>query len=281
MRKSTALGTISSVHSPRMTAEDRWEDGGAYERFMGRWSRQAATEFLTWLDVAPGRRWLDVGCGTGALLEAIAAERSPSALVAVDPAEDYVAAAAARLGARAHVRVGDARALPFAADEFDVVVSGLVLNFVPDPVAAVSEMRRVTRPGGTVAAYVWDYAEGMQFLRYFWDAAIEVDPAARSADEGVRFPISRPDPLADVFRSAGLSQVKGGEIEVPTIFRDFDDYWMPFVGGPGPAPGYVAAVTETQRNRLRERLRASLPAQANGAIALTARAWCVRGETSP
>ncbi|HEX9439300.1 MAG TPA: methyltransferase domain-containing protein, partial [Roseiflexaceae bacterium] len=178
---------------------------------------------------------------------------------------------------RARFEVADARALPFETATYDAAVSGLVLNFIPDQPKAVAEMARVTRPGGTVAAYVWDYAGEMQLMRHFWDAAVALNPAARDLDEGRRFPICRPGPLARLFRDAGLKAVETRAIDVPTDFRDFDDYWSPFLGGQAPAPGYAMALTEEQRAALRERIRAGLPIAADGSIHLIARAWAVRG----
>ena len=154
---------------------------------------------------------------------------------------------------------------------------GLVLNFVPTPSRVIGEMRRVVRPGGTVALYVWDYAGKMELLRYFWDAAIALDPAARALDQGARFPICRPGPLADLLSAAGLEAVTTTAIDVPTVFADFDDYWLPFLGGQGPAPSYCMRLAETQRTALRDRLRAALPVAASGRIALIARAFAVRG----
>ena len=159
------------------------------------------------------------------------------------------------------------------------MVSGLVLNFVPDPAAAVAEMTRVARPGGAVAAYVWDYRDGMELMRRFWDAAVALDPVARELDEGQRFgPMCRPEVLAALFRDAGLRRVEARAVDVPTRFRDFDDYWMPFLGGQGPAPGYAMTLSENRRAALRERIRADLPIASDGSISLSARAWAVRGE---
>jgi SAM-dependent methyltransferase len=216
--------------------------------------------------VPPGCRWLDVGCGTGALAETVLALAAPGGVVGIDPSPAYVA-----------FEVGDARALQEAPASFDAVVSGLVLNFVPEPEKAVSEMARVACPGGTVAAYVWDYAEGMRMMRHFWDAAGELDPRARELDEGRRFPLCKPEPLADLFRTAGLGEVEARAIDVPTVFRDFDDYWSPFLGGQAPAPGYAMSLSEERRAALRERIRAGLPTNAQGEHHLVARAWAVRG----
>jgi SAM-dependent methyltransferase len=173
--------------------------------------------------------------------------------------------------------VGDARNLKAASATFDAVVSGLVLNFVAEPELALSEMVRVVRPGGTVAAYVWDYAEGMQMMRHFWDAAVALDPGARELDEGSRFTVCSPEPLEGLFRSTGLDNVEVRAIDVPTVFRDFDDYWSPFLGGRAPAPAYAMSLSEERRAELRERIRASLPTNAKGEHHLTARAWAARG----
>jgi SAM-dependent methyltransferase len=237
-----------------------------------------AREFIGWLAVPPGGRWLDVGCGTGALTETILTLAASSEIVGIDPSPDYVAFARDRVeDPRVRFEVGDAQALRATSVTFDAVVAGLVLNFVPEPGRAVLEMARVARPGATVAAYVWDYAEGMQMMRHFWDAAGTLDPMARELDEGRRFPLCRPDPLTDLFRTAGLENVEVRAIDVPTVFRDFDDYWTPFLGGQAPAPGYAMSLSEEQRAALRERIRASLPTDSEGEHHLIARAWAVRG----
>jgi SAM-dependent methyltransferase len=257
---------------------DTWSSGAAYEPYVGRWSRLVAREFLAWLSDPQGSRWLDVGCGSGALTQTILQVAEPSAVTGVDPAEGYMAyARASTPDARAHFTVGDAEALSAEPSAYDAVVSGLVLNFVADPARAVAEMARVTRPSGTVAAYVWDYAGQMQLIRHFWDAAVSLDPQARELDEGQRFPLCHPEPLAHLFAGAGLREVLTRAIDVPTVFRDFDDYWSPFLGGQGPAPSYLMSLDDERRVALRERLRATLPVAADGSISLIARAWAVRG----
>jgi SAM-dependent methyltransferase len=226
-----------------------------------------------------GLDWLDVGCGTGALAEAAAERFAPKRLAGIDPSASFLDFARRRLGrAGAELRQADAQDLPFGAAEFDRVVSGLVLNFVPDQPRAAAEMARVARPGGEVALYVWDYAGGMEMMRRFWEAATALDPRAGAVDEGVRSPVCRPEPLRALFEGAGLGRVETRAIDVPTVFRDFDDYWTPFLGGQAPAPGYCMSLGEEARAALRERLRASLPARPDdGSIHLTARAWAVRG----
>ena len=245
---------------------DAWDSGSAYEPYVGRWSRLVAREFLEWLAVPPGGRWLDVGCGMGALAETILALAAPSEVVGIDPSPEYVAFARDRVNdPRVRFEVGDARALHAASATFDAVVSGLVLNFVPEPEKALSEMARVARPSGAVAAYVWDYSDGMQMTRHFWDAAGALDPRARELDEGRRFSLCKPEPLIDLFQATGLEKIEVRAIDVPTVFRDFDDYWSPFLGGQAPAPGYAMSPGEERRAALRERIRSSLPTNPRGA----------------
>jgi SAM-dependent methyltransferase len=256
---------------------DAWNSGDPYEIYVGRWSHFVANEFLAWLNPPPSLRWLDVGCGTGALTSAIAEKCRPARLLGIDPSEGFLAKARARLGDRASLRVANALEIPLRDAEVDVVVSGLVLNFIPGTAGGMAEMRRAVVPGGTIAAYVWDYAGKMELMRHFWDAAVELDPAARDLDEGVRFPLCRPDALANAFRDADLTEIQVVPIDIPTPFRDFDDYWTPFLGGQGPAPSYAMSLDESSRNRLRDRIRARLPGQPDGSILLMARAWAVRG----
>jgi SAM-dependent methyltransferase len=261
-----------------MTSSDVWAAGDLYEPYVGRWSRVVAREFLAWLAVEPDRDWLDVGCGTGALTQAILETAAPRSIRGVDPSPGFIEHARAHTAdGRASFEVGDAQALPVGDQSVDAAVSGLVLNFVPDPALAMQEMARVVRPEGRVAAYVWDYADKMELLRHFWDAAAALDPSALELDEGRRFPICGPQALSDLFVGAGLTRVEVRPIEVPTSFRDFDDFWTPFLGGQGPAPAYAMSLDEDRRARLRERIRAHLPASSGGSIHLIARAWAVQG----
>jgi ubiquinone/menaquinone biosynthesis C-methylase UbiE len=255
-----------------------WSSAIAYEQYMGRWSRLVAREFVPWLAVPSETTWLDVGCGTGALTEAISELAAPRYIVGSDGSEAYIDYLRRRLtDERLCFNTESAQGLNFDDEFYDNTVSGVALNFLSDPRIGVAEMARVTKPSGVVAAYVWDYAGEMQMLRYFWDATAELDPSARGLDEGVRFAICKPDSLAALFRDAGLSDVNTHTIDVPTVFRDFDDYWNPFLGAQGPAPSYVVSLSEERRAALRERLRATLPIVGDGSISLRARAWAVRG----
>ncbi len=259
--------------------KDTWASGDAYESYVGRWSRLVAREFLGWLSVAPASHWLDVGCGTGALSQTILQVAAPGDVKAVDRSDGYIAHARERVqDDRVHFDLGDAQALSDKAAAFDAAVSGLVLNFIPQPDRAVSEMARVVKSGGVVAAFVWDYAGKMQLMRHFWNAAVALDPNAFDLDEGRRFPLCQPTPLTELFLSANLKNVDVQAIDISMDFKDFDDYWSPFLGGQGPAPGYAMSLSEERRAALRERIRAGLPFALDGSIPLVARAWAVRGD---
>lgn len=255
---------------------EAWDEGSQYEEYMGRWSRLVAREFLAWLGVPAGAVWLDVGCGTGALSGEILVQSAPLRVIALDPSAEFLATARSRLGDRLDLQVGDAGALPFGADEFDATVSGLVLNFVPDPLAAVRELRRVTKGGGVVGLYVWDYAEGMEMIRAFWDVAKALDPSSAELDEARRFPLCHPQRLRDLFEDAGLEHTEVRGIEVPTVFESFDDFWRPMLGGQGPAPSYVASLDASSAERLRAELEREL-IRVDGQITLAARAWAIKG----
>lgn len=262
----------------RDESRETWASGDSYEPYVGRWSRLVAREFVRWLDLAENCQWLDVGCGTGALSQTILDMANPQRLKGIDRSESYAEFARNRVDdPRAEFEVGHAQTLPFESESFDTAVSGLVLNFVPEPSQMIAEMARVVHRGGAVALYVWDYAGKMQMMRHFWNAVIALDAAARDLDEGRRFPICNPDPLKKLFLNAGLVQVETYPIDISTDFKDFNDYWSPFLGGQGPAPGYAMSLNEEQRARLRQRIYNSLPFALDGSIPLTARAWAIRG----
>ena len=263
------------------TTGDRWAAGNAYDVYMGRWSRLVAAEFLRWLAPKPGGHWLEVGCGTGAFTSSIVARCEPASIVACDQSASFVEHARAMLSdERVSFVAAAADALPTRTDGFDVIVSGLVLNFIPQPEAALTAMRERARPGGTVAAYVWDYAGGVEFLRHFWEEAAASDPKAGALDESRRFGEWQLSRLTSLFEAAGFTRVESTPLGIVTSFAGFDDFWKPFLGGAGPAPSYIASLTEPKRSALAERLRARLPAADDGSIRLGARAWAVRGARS-
>ena len=259
---------------------ESWDSGDAYERYVGRWSRLVAVRFIEWLNAAPGASWLDVGCGTGALSSEIARSAAPSRVDGIDPSSAFIQQAADGLvGPLVSFQVADALAIPHPDSTFDITASALVLTFVPDPTRAVREMVRVTKPAGTIAAYVWDYAGEMQMMRYFWDVAVDLFPRARDAHEGLRFELADPEELAVLFEAGGLDDILTAPLVIPTRFVDFEDFWQPFLGGQGPAPGFVASLGDGDRELLRDELERRLPIAEDRSIELTARAWAVRGRS--
>lgn len=261
---------------------DHWNAADAYESYIGRWSRLVARELVAGLHVPARGVWIDVGCGSGALTAAILDLAQPETIVSVDRSFEFVAQSAAIPEHRnARFLASDAMALPLADGIATAVVSGLVLNFVPQPLLAVREMLRCLQPGGVVAVYVWDYAEGMQLIRNFWRAATDLDASAAALDEANRFPLCQPDTLEALFRDAGVSRVTIDSVTVPTVFENFADLWAPFLRGQGPAPSYVLALPEERRSALRDRLEKLLPPSADGSISLSARAWVATGSKEP
>jgi SAM-dependent methyltransferase len=244
-----------------------FSESDGYERFMGRWSRRLAPKFVTFSGVTEGDRVLDVGSGTGALSAAAAAVESVQ-VTGIEPSPAYVRYAQEHGDGR--FQVGDALALPFPDDAFDKTLSMLVLNFVPDAPAALQQMIRVTRPGGVVAAAVWDYGDGMQMLRTFWDAAVALDPGAAARDER-HMPLCTRGALAELWHAHDLRDVDEQSLTIDLAFASFDDYWQPFLGGQGPAGVYVSTLSESARRALESRLRADVD------LTLRARAWAVRG----
>lgn len=259
-----------------------WAHGDAYERYMGRWSRRIAEPFVRGLEAPSGLRWVDVGCGTGALSSAVLDLCAPASLVGVDSAAGLLDSARARFadrGGSVRFELADAAQLPLDDDDVDVAASGLVLNFVPSPEAVMAEIARVVRPAGVVAAYVWDYAAGMPIMSAFWDAAVSLDPDADALDQSARFTRWEPGFMhALLANTPGISgaSVETGQLEFDAVFHDFDDYWTPFLGGQGPAPAYAMSLDDPARAELRERVRARLPAAEDGSITLRLRAWTVR-----
>lgn len=258
---------------------DLWGATDKYEMYMGRWSKEVAPLFLKWLNAPIQKSWIDIGCGTGGLSENISALCNASRILGVDSSEGFVKAAQGRLK-NADFSVGSADNLDVPNDSLDYAVSGLVLNFVPDAQAAIEEMVRVVRPGGTAALYVWDYAGHMQIMRYFFDTAIQFDSHSAEFDDGIKAPICRPNTLKNAFKSAGLNDVNVTAIDIPTPFKNFNDYWTPFLGGVGSAPKYCVSLDESTRNKIKTTLQTKLPTGPDGEILLAARAWAIRGDVS-
>ncbi|MEO7664366.1 MAG: class I SAM-dependent methyltransferase [Candidatus Limnocylindrales bacterium] len=255
-----------------------WASGAAYDAYIGRWSRIVAADFLDWLAVPAGRRWLDVGCGTGALTSAILGRFEPVAVVGIDPSPAFLDRARQLVvDPRASFREGSADATGLGGGVADIAVAGLVLNFVPDIGAALREMCRVVGPGGRVAGYVWDYGGEMQLLRRFWQAAIELDPSVTSLNQGEQFPVAAEKPFRNAFAGAGLDAVEVQPIDITMRFNGFDDLWAPFLGGTGPAPAYAGSLASPALARLRDRFRDLCPPGPDGSIALLARTWAARG----
>jgi SAM-dependent methyltransferase len=258
------------------TRHDAWSAGENYERYMGRWSRLIAARYLDWLGAPKGAAWLDLGCGTGALTQSILARCEPRSVVGIDPSEGFVAHARANTSdERARFEVGDAQKLSLTDASVDVAASALVLNFVPDRIAALRELQRVVRPGGVLSFYVWDYpGAGMGFMNAFWKAAIALDPNVAELGEGRRFPFCTPEGLTALCQDAGLPPVTVAPIEIETRFASFEDFWQPFTLGAGPAPGYCVSLPEDKRAALKERLKQDVGG--DGPVSFIARAWAVK-----
>lgn len=252
----------------------RFDDGTAYERYMGKWSQLAGDTFLDWLAPRPGQRWLDVGCGNGAFTEMLVARCDPATVHGIDPSEGQLAYARSRPALQAaQFRQGDAMALPYPGDTFDAAVMPLVIFFVPDPARGVAEMARVVCPGGTVAAYAWDMAGG----GFPYDALL-----AEIRELGIAVPAppspaaSRIDVMRDLWADAGLDAIETREITVRRTFADFEDFWATALGAPSVGQT-LATMAAENIDRVQARLRARLPADASGHIAYGARANAVKG----
>lgn len=255
---------------------DAWSAGQNYEHYMGRWSRQMATEFLRWL--SPPRRadWLEIGCGTGALTAALLSDCNPKSILAIEPSVDFIAYARSMvIDKRVTFQMANAGKLPAPNAVMDVVTSALVLNFIPDRLAALAEMKRVLKPGGLLSFYVWDYpGGGMGFIDEFWKAAAAIDEKAKEIDEAARFPFCTRDGLDTLCREAGLPASSIEPLEIETVFPDFDSFWRPFTLGAGPAPSYCLSLPGDRRARLKAKLAEKLGGE--GPLRLIGRAWAVK-----
>jgi trans-aconitate methyltransferase len=257
---------------------DNWNAAATYDGFMGRWSRELAPKFVARLAPAAQQHWLEVGCGTGSLTRAICAFADPASVIACDPSAEFVEYA------KSSVQHRDVTFITASADDFpmreggyDIITSLLALNFFPSAPRALQRMCSATRSGGIVSACVWDYAGEMQFLRYFWESAKRFDTTGQHVDEGERFPLCNPEALTQLFTGAGLDDVECEALDIVTTFRDFTDYWTPFLGGTGPAPSFLASLSESQREQLRGDLQRAVPTSSSGNITMVARAWAIRG----
>lgn len=260
------------------TAKDAFDDAAGYERYVGRWSRFIAAKFLDWLNIGSGKRWLDVGAGTGILTKVILDQTAPEKVIAIDISDRYLDYARRAVpDPRAEFSVGDAANIGSDLPPFDAAVAGLVLNFVPVPADAVKGMRAAVKLDGIVAAYVWDYGDRMEMMRHFWDAAMTVDPAAREFKAQTQYAICNPDSLRTLFEAAGLRNVETAPIDIPTTFADFDDFWQPFLGAQGSISKFFRSRDDAGKEAIRRRLLEQLPIAPDGTIPLTARAWAVKG----
>lgn len=274
----TVHGLIEGSRMGESEQHDAWSAGSSYDEYMGRWSRRVAESFVDQLSVEPGRDWVDVGCGTGALTAAVLERCEPGSVLGVDPSDTFVRHASEHVDdQRARFEVGTGDGLPCDDRSVDGVVSGLAYNFMPDRAAALQEFKRIARPDAELALYVWDYpGGGLEFIDVFWKAAAALDPAAAALDEATRFPFCTAERLGDEVALAGYLDVEVEAVTVPTTFADFDAFWHPFTLGAGPAPGYLASLPAEAQHVLRQRLNDQL---GDGAVALTARAWAVKGRS--
>lgn len=261
-----------------MAQDTNFTDGAAYERFMGRWTRAVGTIFLDWIAPPDHVRWLDIGCGTGVFTELVLDTCSPATMVAVDPSEAQIELARSKLVAqRADFRVVDAQSLPFPDGVFDVVASALVINFIPDRPRALAEMRRVTHPGGMVAGYVWDFAAGLgpnASIRSGLGRIGAKPPPVPGTED------SRLEAMSSLFAGAGLKDIATRTIDVRMSFPDFDDFWRKQTPAFNPTGKAVAALSETDREKLIDVVRASLPAAPDGSITFSARANAIKARVS-
>jgi SAM-dependent methyltransferase len=269
----TATSGLSEAESKMFAMSD------GYELYMGRWSRLMAPGYAAFAGVRDGERILDLGTGTGAVTLALESMLPGSEITGVDLSAGFIAHAKKNAkSTRLRFEVGDAQTLRFSDGSFDQTMALLVINFIPDHEKALAEMRRVTRSRGVVSACVWDYGEGMESLRIFWDEAVALDPAAAPKHER-NMKLTREGELGALWRKAGLREVREQPLVIEQAFSSFGDYWGPFLKGTGPGGAYVASLSAERRGALELQLRRRLVgSRQDRAFTLKARAWCVKGE---
>ncbi|HMF25959.1 MAG TPA: methyltransferase domain-containing protein [Pseudolabrys sp.] len=271
MTQSAQSPAVSTYHA---------SDGAAYEKFLGRWTKELAPRFLDFANFVDEGPILDIGTGTGSLAFAMAARWPSRNIVGIDVAEPYIAFARAQSKDQCpQFESGDAVALPYADGSFAGTAAQLVLNFVPNATGAVNEMRRVTQSGGTIAAAVWDFRGGLVYQRLFWDTAAGIDPKAGEARARLfSSELALPEGLPNLFRGAGLNEVQQGSLTIRMKYASFDDYWQPLLGGQGPVGTYVASLGDSLRLNIEDAVRkAYCSGSLDGERSLTATAWAVRG----
>ncbi|PWG62726.1 methyltransferase domain-containing protein [Spiribacter halobius] len=259
-------------------------DGAAYEGFIGRWSRRVAERISGAAEPLPAGPLLDVGCGTGSMALALAERYPERDVIGVDVAEDYLRFARERADAgNVQFMRQNACTLDLESDRFAASFALIVLNFVAEPEAAVAEMRRVTKPGGTVVASAWDFRGGLVYQRLLWDSAAGIDPeAAALRDRIFSSPLALPDGMPRLLEGAGLESVQRSWVTIRMDFLNFDDYWQPLLGGQGPVGGYVAGLEPALRERVCAAVRSAyLSGDEDGPRSLTATAWVVTGRVPP
>jgi SAM-dependent methyltransferase len=271
----------SEAGKPASNSRYHATDGAAYDVFLGRWTRRLAEPLLDFADFAPTGRLLEVGCATGSLARAMATRWSQRQVVGADIAEPYVAFARAQpCPPNLSFEVEDAASLSFPDGSFAGVAAQLVLNFVPDPLAALRQMRRVTRTGGRLVAAVWDFRGGLTYQRIFWDTAAGIDPGAGMArDRLFSGPLALPDGLTTLFRAAALDRIERASITIRMDYVDFGDYWRPLCGGQGPVGSYLTSLAPDMRTRIERAVEIAFRSGApDGERSLTATAWVVKGD---